>query len=87
MSTTGTKKKELGSVQSSLLLRAVNEHSLLKRLEGLWVRVSSGLAEDELGLQAPVGGDVPGGSDLLVNQGVVMLQVGAEAFLFQSSPH
>lgn len=43
-------------------------------------------AEDELGGQLPVGGDVPLGGDALVDEGVVVLQVGAEALSLEGGP-
>ena len=42
--------------------------------------------EDELRLERPLQGDVPNFAGLLVGQGVVVLQVGAEAFGFEGSP-
>lgn len=43
-------------------------------------------AEDELGRQLPVGGDFPLGGDALVDEGVVMLEVGAEALGLEGGP-
>ena len=71
----------------NLVLSAVDEDALLERLEGLLVGRAGWLAEDKLRLQAPVGGDVPGGGDLLVDQGIVVLEICTEAFLFESSPY
>lgn len=68
------------------VLGAVDKDTLLEGAEGLVRGTASGLAKDQLGLEAPGGRDVPGGGDLVVDQGVVVLQVGAETFLFQSSP-
>ena len=42
--------------------------------------------EDELRLERPLQGDVPDLAGLLVGQGVVVLQVGAEAFGFEGGP-
>jgi len=42
--------------------------------------------EDELGVELPRGGDLPGLGDLGVGEGVVMLEVGAEAFGFEGGP-
>ena len=42
--------------------------------------------EDELRLQRPLQGDVPGLAGLLVGQRAVVLQVGAEAFGFEGGP-
>jgi hypothetical protein len=43
-------------------------------------------AEDELRLERPLQGDVPDLAGLLVRQRVVVLEVGAEALGFESSP-
>ena len=43
-------------------------------------------AEDELRLERPLERDVPGLAGLLVGQRAVVLQVGAEAFGFESCP-
>jgi hypothetical protein len=48
------------SGQENLLLGTVDEHSLLQGLEGLVHRLTSRLAEDQLGFQAPVQGHIPG---------------------------
>jgi len=64
----------------------VNEETFLQGLEGLVHGLASWLAKDQLALQAPVERDVPGGGDLLVDQRVVVLQVGAETFLFKGRP-
>ena len=60
--------------------------SLLNRLELLLARLTGGLAEDQLGLELPVGGDAPSACNLLVNERVVMLQVSPETFLFECCP-
>lgn len=64
----------------------MDEESLLDRLLGLLASGALGLAEDELGLEGPGLGDLPLLADLLVDEGVVVLEVGAEAFLFEGSP-
>lgn len=69
------------------LFGSVNKETLFNRLEGLVARTASRSADDQLGLQAPVGRDIPLAGDLVVDQGVVVLQVGTQAFLLQSGPH
>lgn len=67
-------------------LLAVDEQPLLERLEGLVAGLAGAAAEDELGLEAPLLGDVPVRLDLLVDDGVVVLQVGAEALGLERDP-
>lgn len=65
----------------------MDEKTFLKRLEGLLHWLASRLAKDQLGLQAPGERHVPGGRDFLIDQRVVVLQVGAETFLFKGGPN
>jgi hypothetical protein len=60
--------------------------AVLERSKGLLKRAASGGTKDELGVELPVGGDVPGVLDLLVDQRAVVLQVGAEAFRGEGGP-
>lgn len=65
----------------------MDKDAALEGLELLLRGVGGGRAKDQLALEAPGGGDVPGRRDLLVDQRVVVLQVGAEAFLFERGPN
>jgi hypothetical protein len=60
--------------------------AILERSKGLLERAASGCTKDELGVELPAGGDVPGALDLLVDQRAVVLQVGAEAFRGEGGP-
>ncbi len=84
---TSAASKHVEMPAQGLLLGAVNKDSLLQRLEGLRIRFASGLAKDQLSLQAPLLRHVPSRCNLLVDQGGVVLQIGAKAFLFESGPH
>lgn len=65
----------------------MNEDALLERLLVLGAGVGVGAAaEDELGAQLPLLGDVPLVLDLAVDDGVVVLQVGAEALGLEAGP-
>lgn len=59
---------------------------LLERQVVLGAGLAGAAAEDELGGQLPVGGDLPLGGDALVDEGVVVLQVGAEALGLEGGP-
>ena len=68
---------------------AANQQSLFKRLlhrRRLWSGRASRLAERHLGDEGPGGRDVEGGLCLVVDEGVVVLQVGAEAGVAESGP-
>ena len=69
-----------------LVLGTVNEETLLEGLESLLASLASRLAKDQLTLETPHLWDVPGCCDLLVDQRVVVLQVGAETFCLESCP-
>jgi hypothetical protein len=70
-----------------LLLSAVDEEpGALDLLEGLLAWLASTSTEDKLAPEPPLLGDLPVLSGLLINDGVVMLKVGAEAFGLESSP-
>lgn len=78
--------------QKRLVLAAVDEESLLERLL-LLAALVDGLAstlcvtaKDELGLELPLLRDVPVGLCLLVNDGVVVLEVGGAAFGLEGGP-
>lgn len=64
----------------------MNEHTLLQRLELLLACLSGAPAEDELSPQLPVLGDLVGILDLLVDDGVVVLEVGTEALGLERNP-
>ena len=67
-------------------LSAENLDTLLDRN----VLLGGGLAllstEDELSVESPCGGDLPGLSNLGIDQRVVVLEVGTETFSLESSP-
>lgn len=58
----------------------------LKRLESLLAGLRSGSTENELGIQLPRGGQVPGLGNLGINQRAVVLKVGTEAFGLKGKP-
>lgn len=55
---------------------------LLRRLRGVL-----GNTKDQLGIQLPGSGDVPGLSNLSINERGVVLEVGTEALRLKSEPH
>lgn len=59
---------------------------LLNGLELLGAGLAGAAADDELRAELPAGGDVPGLGDLGVDQGVVVLEVGAEALDLERAP-
>ena len=67
-------------------LRPENLQSLLNINERLLASRSNRCTEDQLGRELPILGDVPCIGDLLVDQRVVVLQVGAKPLLLKSSP-
>jgi hypothetical protein len=70
-----------------LLLSTVDKQPLaLDLLELLLARLAGTATEDQLAAELPLKGDVPVISSLLVNEGVVVLQVGAEALSLESRP-
>lgn len=70
-----------------LLLGAVNEEPLAKGLlELLLARLATAATEDQLGPELPLEGNAPVLSSLLVNDGVVVLQVSAEALSLERNP-
>ena len=73
--------------KSSLVLGTMDSDALVDRLECLLAWLTSGFAKDELGLEAPLGVDVVCGSNLLIDQRVVMLQVGTKSLGFKCGPH
>jgi hypothetical protein len=60
--------------------------AVLNRSKSLLSSLGGGNTEDHLGIQLPRGGQAPGLGDLLVNQGAVVLEVGAEALGLKSEP-
>jgi hypothetical protein len=78
-----TKRKEDGETR---LLLAKDLDTLLNRLLRLLASSSLGATEDELRNQAPFSGDVPLLGDGGVDEGVVVLQVCAEAECFEAGP-
>lgn len=64
----------------------MDEDSLLKGLLGLLTSLTFGLAEDELGLEGPGLGDLPLADDLLVDEGVVVLEAGSESLSLKGGP-
>lgn len=70
----------------SLSLSTKDLDTLLNRLVLLGVRVGGAAAKDELGVELPAGGDLPGVGDLLVDEGAVVLEVGAEALGLEGGP-
>lgn len=60
--------------------------AVLNRSEGLLTGLGVGSTEDQLGIQLPWGGDVPGLGDLLIDKGAVVLKVGTEALRLKGSP-
>ncbi len=77
----------LRNVISARKLFAVNENPLLYRLESLFARLGGRLAKDELSLQTPIHRDLPMVLNLLIDDGVIMLEVAPEAFCFESGPY
>lgn len=69
-----------------ILLLPENLHSLLNRLLRLLTRRTLGTPEDELRDEPPLARQVPLLGDGGVDERVVVLQVGAEAEGFESSP-
>lgn len=67
-------------------LFAVNRNAFGEGLLVLGTSLASAAAEDELGAQGPLLGHLPLGLDLLVDDGVVVLQVGAEALGLETGP-
>jgi hypothetical protein len=61
--------------------------ALLNRYEGLFAGRSLDGSEDQLSGQGPVAGDIKGLGEAGVDQGVVVLQVGAEAESLDTHPH
>lgn len=60
-----------------LPLRAKDLDALLQGLELLGAGLASFATKDKLGIELPVGGQTPGLGNLLVDERVVVLQVGA----------
>lgn len=70
-----------------LLLGAVDEQPLAESLlELLLARLTSATTKDKLAPELPLERDAPVLSSLLVNDGVVVLQVGAEALRLEGNP-
>jgi hypothetical protein len=70
-----------------LLLSTVDKQPLaLDLLELLLARLAGTATEDQLAAELPLKGNVPVVSRLLVNERVVVLQVGAEALSLESRP-
>lgn len=75
-----------GEKKKARLLLAKYLDTLLNRLLHLLARSSLGATEDELGDETPLGGDIPLFGDGGVDEGVVVLQVGAETEGFEACP-
>lgn len=60
--------------------------ALLEGLEVLVARLAGAAAEDELSIELPTLGDLPRFGNLLVDEGVVVLQIGAEALELKGGP-
>ena len=71
---------------SSQLLGAVDLEDLTDGLGLLGAGLASAAAKDELGVELPGGGDLPGLGDLGVDQGVIVLEVGTETLGLESGP-
>lgn len=68
------------------LLLSVDLHPLLNGLVLLLARLAAGGAKDQLRDEPPVAGDVVRAGDGRVNDGVVVLQGGAEAEGLEAGP-
>jgi hypothetical protein len=73
---------------ASIFICLFSEHlvAALNRSEGLLTGLRVGSTEDQLGIQLPRSGDVPGLGDLLIDEGAVVLKVGTEALRLKGSP-
>lgn len=71
---------------STSRLSAIDLDTLVNVLELLGTGLARLATKDKLSIQSPSSGDLPGGSNLLINQRVVVLQVGAQALELQRSP-
>lgn len=69
-----------------ICLFAEDLEAVFKRLKGLLAGLRCRETEDQLSIQLPRGGQVPGLSNLLVNQGAVVLEVGTKALRLESEP-
>lgn len=69
-----------------LVLRAVDEDSLLEGLELLLSRLAGAAAKDELGSELPLLRNLPLLLGALIHNGVVVLEVGTEALSLQRGP-
>jgi hypothetical protein len=67
-------------------LFAENLEAVLNGSESLLARLRGRSTEDQLGVQLPRSRDVPGLSDLLIDQRAVVLQVGAETLGLKGKP-
>lgn len=67
-------------------LGAVDLEDLGDGLGLLGAGLAGATAEDELGIELPGGGDLPGLGDLGVDEGVVVLEVGTETLGLESGP-
>lgn len=83
-STKGNSSKH--ETKRTRLLLAKDLDTLLNRLLHLLASSSLVATEDQLGDETPVGGDVPVLGDGGVDEGVVVLQVGAEAEGLEACP-
>ena len=60
--------------------------AILNRSELLLTRLRSGNTKDQLGIQLPGSGEVPSLGNWLIDEGAVVLKVGAEALRLKGSP-
>lgn len=60
--------------------------TVLERLKLLVAGLAGAAPKDQLGIQPPGPGQAPGGGDLVVDDRVVVLEVGAEALELEGGP-
>jgi len=70
----------------SICLFAENLEAILNRSESLLARLRSRSTKDQLSIQLPRSREVPGLSDLLIDQRAVVLQVGTETLGLKGDP-
>lgn len=73
--------------KTNLILGTMDKDALVNGLECFLAGLTNGFTKDELSLETPLEIDVEGGSNLLVDQRIIMLQVGTESLGFQGGPH
>lgn len=80
---------ELGSFHWSLhpSLFAVNENPILEWLKGLLTRRPRQLAENQLGLEAPLNRQIPFLGDSCVDHWAIMLQIASKSLGLEQCPN